>query len=252
VAKRKKAASKAGIIAFILLMLALTAGIFYFATRPKFVRYPAFGIDIPENYSIHGIDVSHHQSSIDWNDVKAMQIKKVQIGFSFIKATEGSSTIDSRFRSNWRAAKNAGMIRGAYHFFNPNRSGIEQARSFIEMVKLQKGDLPPVLDVEQVSAVPKTVLQKRVQDWLNVVEDHYKVKPIIYTGAVFYTRFLGEKFDDYPLWVAHYLVKDKPRISRPWTFWQHSELGHVNGITTFVDFNVFNGDSADFRQLLIK
>lgn len=233
-------------------MLALTAGIFYFATRPKFVRYPAFGIDIPENYSIHGIDVSHHQSSIDWADVKAMQIKKVQIGFCFIKATEGSSTIDSRFRSNWRAAKNAGMIRGAYHFFNPNRSGIEQARSFIEMVKLQKGDLPPVLDFEQVSAVPKTILQKRVQDWLNVVEDHYKIKPIIYTGAVFYSRFLGDKFDDYPLWVAHYLVKDKPRISRPWTFWQHSELGHVNGITTFVDFNVFNGDSADFRQLLIK
>ena len=85
-----------------------------------------------------------------------------------------------------------------------------------------------------------------------MIEKQFKVKPIIYTNVDFYDTFLAGKFDDYPLWIAHYLVQDKPRIRRHWTFWQHNERGHVNGIDTGVDFNVFNGDSTDFRKLLIK
>ena len=77
------------------------------------------------------------------------------------------------------------------------------------------------------------------------------MKPIIYTNAHFYERNLAGRFDEYPLWVAHYLVKDKPRINRKWHFWQHSETGRVNGINARVDFNVFNGDSTDFRELLL-
>jgi lysozyme len=94
-------------------------------------------------------------------------------------------------------------------------------------------------------------LRKRVKEWLSVIENHYGVKPIIYTNADFYTNILGSEFDDYPLWVAHYLQKNKPRIERPWTFWQYSETGNVNGILSKVDFNVFNGDSSDFEELRI-
>ena len=249
---KKKYQSTAGVILFIVFMLAATAVVFYYTSKPKFVRYPAFGIDIPVSYSIHGIDVSHHQSDIDWDNVKAMQIKNIQIGFSFIKATEGADDMDENFKANWKQAKIAGIPRGAYHFFNPAKNGNLQALNFIETVRLQHGDLPPVLDVEQIYSISKDDLQQRVSEWLTAVENHYKVKPIIYTGADFYTKYLAGKFDDYPLWVAHYFVRDKPRVKRPWTFWQHNEAGHVNGIKTFVDFNVFNGDSTDFANLLIK
>ena len=109
-----------------------------------------------------------------------------------------------------------------------------------------------MLDIEQANGASITDLQQRVADWLLMVEKKYKVKPIIYTNADFYKIFLSGRFDDYPLWVAHYLVKDKPRISRNWTFWQHNETGRVSGIASFVDFNVFNGDSAAFQKLLIR
>ena len=109
-----------------------------------------------------------------------------------------------------------------------------------------------MLDVEQIRGTTVANLQLRVADWINAVEKYYKVKPIIYTNADFYENYLAGKFDDYPLWVAHYLVKDKPRIKRNWIFWQHNEAGRVNGIKAFVDFNVFNGDSTDFNNLLIK
>ncbi len=224
----------------------------YFLYRPRFVRYDAFGIDIPVNYPIHGIDVSHYQSDIDWTEVKQMQIKNVAVGFCFIKATEGVNKTDANFRRNWYDARQNRITVGAYHFFHPECSGKYQALNFAANVRLEKGDLPPVLDVEQANPNDLPGFQRNVQDWLTLIEKKYHTKPILYTNADFYARNLGQKFDDYPLWVAHYLVKDKPRVNRKWDFWQHHETGHVNGIDRYVDFNVFNGDSTSFRNLLLK
>ncbi len=237
-------------------MLAVAATATYYISaylnRPKFIRYPVFGIDIPVNFMMHGIDVSHHQDNIDWAAVKAMQVQHIKIDFAFIKATEGLGRVDNTFRQNWFNVKQAGIPRGAYHFFISSKSGKAQAENFIETIQLEKGDLPPVLDIEQTNGASVEDLQQRVKDWLIMVEQQYKVRPIIYTNVDFYENFLAGKFDDYPLWVAHYLVQDKPRIQRNWTFWQHNEKGHVNGIEANVDFNVFNGDSTDFKQLLVK
>jgi lysozyme len=251
---KKKSIAKP-IAAIIFYLFAAAAAIYiitWYVNRPRFVRYAAFGIAVPANYDIHGIDVSHHQAAIDWADVKAMQDKNIKIGFVFIKATEGVGNVDNAFRRNWFKAKDAGLPRGAYHFFIASKSGKAQAENFIENVVVQKGDMPPVLDIEQTNGASGEQIRQRAKDWLVIVEKTFKVKPIIYTNAVFYENFLAGHFDDYPLWVAHYLVKDKPRIKRNWLFWQHNETGRVNGIDAYVDFNVFNGDSSDFKKLLIK
>lgn len=231
----------------------------YFATTPifndtdtTFVRYPAFGILIPTEYSIHGIDVSHHNKNINWKLVKQMRVEKIKLGFSFMKATEGVTFVDDQFARNWRRSRQAGIIRGAYHFFIPYKSGKEQAENFINTVNLEQGDLPPVLDVESISGSNVAELQKNALEWLDVIENYYGVEPIIYTGVDFYSKYLGNSFDDYPLWIAHYQQLHEPRISRHWSLWQHNMAGHVNGIKTFVDFNAFNGDSSDFKELLIK
>ena len=233
----------------------LSAGSFYLSDRfykPHFIHYTEFGIDIPTNYSIHGIDVSRYQQEISWADVKAMNVRNVRIGFAFIKATEGIDMADEQYRNNASAAKRSGLVTGAYHFFIGSGSGKAQAENFLETAELKKGDLPPVLDVETANGASVADLQQRIADWLETVEKKYKTKPVIYTNIGFYKTFLAGRFDDYPLWVAHYLVKDKPSINRSWTFWQHNENGNVNGIRTNVDFNVFNGDSAAFQQLLLK
>ncbi|MBL7703679.1 MAG: glycoside hydrolase family 25 protein [Ferruginibacter sp.] len=253
-AKKKKGILKSILIPVLALAIIATA-VYYindFLSKPKFVRYPEFGIDLPVSYAIHGIDVSRYQHNIDWKAVQAMEDKKVKIGFAFIKATEGLGRVDNGFRKNWFNAKEARVPRGAYHFFVSSKSGKAQAENFIETVKLSTGDLPPVLDIETANGASVADIQQRAKDWLVMVEKYYKVKPIIYTNVVFYENFLDGKFDDYPLWVAHYYVKDKPRIKRRWTLWQHNEKGRVNGIDAFVDFNVFNGDSAAFKKLLTK
>ncbi len=216
------------------------------------IRYKAFGIPIPPDYTIHGIDVSHYQETINWDLVKAMNVGGVQMRFAFIKATEGNGNDDDYFSRNWRKAKEAGITRGAYHFFIASKDGTVQAHHFINKVKLEPGDLPPVLDVEQTNGVSPSILRQRVKAWLAAAELAYGVKPIIYTNVDFYKRFLGSEFDNYPLWAAHYFQPNAPRINREWHFWQHSEKGKVNGIAANVDFNVFNGDSIEFANLLIK
>src|SRR5579863_1835693 len=220
--------------------------------RTAFIEYPEFGISMPVNYSIHGIDVSKYQDVINWQSVKNMRVQDISISFVFVKATEGLGNEDQMFSRNWKKIREAGLIRGAYHYFLATKSGKAQAENFINSVDLAPGDLPPVLDIEQTYGVSYDKLRERAREWLQTVQDYYHVQPIIYTNVDFYKQVLRDEFDAYPLWVAHYLQKERPSIYRAWAFWQHSESGRVDGIMTRVDFDVFNGDSAEFRKLLIN
>jgi len=243
------------VVSTVLMILAVAGWMFYqwlTYRKARFTRYPEFGIAIPEAYEIHGIDVSRYQQIIAWEEVKAMQVKDIRLGFTFIKATEGIGNTDPQFRRNWRKAKANNIVRGAYHFFIGSKDGKLQAENFIDRVDLQPGDLPPVLDIEQLNGATAVQLKKEAKKWLDAVEGYYNVKPIIYTNIDFYKRNLGSDFDGYPLWVAHYYEHKQPRIQRGWVFWQHNDQGNVNGILSRVDFNVFIGDSTEFRNLLVR
>ncbi len=242
-------------------VLAVVAGGWYLSlnwqearakAKAEAAMYSAFGIVMPTNYRIHGIDVSKYQSVIAWNNVAAMNINNVQMEFAFIKCTEGVSDKDKRYAANIKAAREAGMYCGAYHFFNASKNGISQAKNFIANAGLQKGDLPPVVDVEQLNGVSPEIMRKRLKEYLATIQNIYHIKPIVYSYVDFYEQNLGAEFDNYPLWIAHYHEPGKPRIGRSWTFWQHSEEGHVNGITSNVDCDVFYGDAEDFKRILMK
>jgi lysozyme len=244
------------LLSFLFILIIVVPGYYLFIwlmeRRAGFAHYAGFGISLPIDFPIHGIDVSHHQDVIKWEAVREMKVDDVQLGFTFMKATEGYSKVDWQFKRNWKKAKEVGIVRGAYHFFLPNKNGKMQADNFISVVKLEKGDLPPVLDIEETYGVQTNNIRKRAKEWLVTVEKHYGVRPIIYTNVDYYKNFLGSDFDEYPLWVAHYISRNKPRIERQWIFWQHNETGRVNGILAKVDFNVFNGDSTSFRSLLLQ
>ncbi len=255
-ARKKKRSSFSKSFLKIFIGLALSIGITYFvvdyfASSPD-VYYPGFQIAIPSGYLMHGIDVSRYQNVINWESVKGMQVKDIKIGFAFIKATEGTSIIDAQFRRNWLKAEQQNIPKGAYHFFIASRSGKKQASYFIEIVNLKKGDLPPVIDIEKTYGANVHEIKTGVADWLETIEKHYGVRPIIYTNIDFYTNYLEQDFAKYPVWIAHYLQPQKPRLASKWAFWQHSEDGRVNGIASPVDFNVFSGDSLEFQNLLMR
>jgi len=220
---------------------------------PNYRSYKSFAIRIPKKYSVHGIDVSSYQGKIDWKMVKSMREDSVHITFAFIKATEGISSVDAYFQRNWREAPKAGIVCGAYHYFIPRKSGLWQARFFLQTVKFEEGDLPPVVDVEDLSGQSPEKMRAELKDFIQHVEKKTKVKPIIYSGLVFYRDYLKGHFDGYPLWIAHYYQQElKAGAGTKWQFWQHSDRARINGINHVVDFNAFKGDSLTFQQMLIR
>jgi lysozyme len=204
-----------------------------------------------KKYAIQGIDVSHHQGNIAWQDVKHADTTQT-IQFAFIRATVGTDK-DRRFQDNWKDAGSNGLSRGAYHYYWSDVNSSIQAAHFIQTVSLVKGDLPPVLDIEDVSNIQdKRALRKGLKNWIKIIEAHYGVRPIIYSGEAFYTNVLKTDayFKEYPrIWIANYNVVDSPRIS--WDFWQYTDRLVISGIQTLVDGNVFIGAQVDFEKLLI-
>lgn len=199
-------------------------------------------------YGVHGLDVSHYQSRIDWDKVYSNNIE-----FTFVKATEGEELKDSLFLNNWSELKRVGIKRGAYHFFRPTLSVAKQACNFIESVDLQPGDLPPVLDVEVTNNASPVVITSRVRTWLEIVEMHYNTRPIIYTNLKFYETYLAKDFADYPIWIARYnYAEPKLSVHDEWVFWQYGNRGRMEGIAGDVDFNVFNGTSEELEEWLIR
>ena len=241
---------------YVLVIIVFVSGFYYFFIRPYAYRWKpcyglkGYGICMPSGYQVHGIDVSHYQGDINWKMLEQTRQGQFPIHFIFMKATEGGDYSDDRFTANFDSARAHGFIRGAYHFYNPKTDANKQADFFIQSVKLEPGDLPPVLDIEKKGKDMKK-LQSDLKLWLRKVENHYGVKPIIYASYKFKTRYLNDSvFNTYPYWIAHYYV-DSVRYEGDWKFWQHTDVGTLPGIEEKVDLNVFNGSSTDLQKLLL-
>ena len=240
------------------IILVFSTGFYWFFIRPYAYRWKpcygqkGYGVCMPCNYEVHGIDISHYQGKIDWELLTHNREAQFPIHFIFLKATEGGDHGDDTFTQNFGQARKYGFIRGAYHYFIPKTDARKQADFFIRTVQLAKGDLPPVLDVETTGKQSPQELKTAVKTWLDRVEAHYGVKPILYTSYKFKKRYLSDSiFNAYPYWIAHYYV-DTLRYDGPWKFWQHTDRGRLKGIKGYVDINCYNGSMYDLQQLTLK
>jgi lysozyme len=198
-----------------------------------------------------GIDVSEYQGKISWSYVDTIE-NKYPLHFVFIRATVGMDRVDRQFKRNWLGAKENRMIRGAYHYYRPNENSIDQAQLFIATVKLEKGDLPPVLDIEKLPKNQSIAnLKIGLRRWLIAVESHYGVKPIIYSGERYYNDFLKEEFSDYLFWIANYNFY-REQIENDWLFWQFTEKASIPGIIGNVDVNIYNGDLQQLQFITVE
>ena len=194
---------------------------------------------------IAGIDVSHFNGEVDWKEAAN------SITFAFAKASQGTSFVDSHFAGNWERMREAGVHRGAYHFFDPTEDAEAQGAHYMNTVKLEAGDLPPVLDIEMLKRSTVASTLEGITKWLATVEAGTGRTPIIYTSASFW-RQLGNPPNPgkHPLWVAHYGVSKPniPPVWESWTFWQFSQLGRCAGVKGYVDLNRFSGSAEELTQ----
>ncbi len=218
-----------------------------------FVLYHVLGFDDPSwsEYEVHGVDVSSYQGEIDWQTLAAQDLQ-----FAFIKATEGSTFVDERFEDNYWGALSTTLRVGAYHFFSYDSPGTAQAANFIATVPKTKDMLPPVVDIEfygdkQENPASREETQNILTELLNALEEHYGVKPIIYTTQKVYTLYIAGTYHDYDIWISNIVGHPRLLDGKNWTFWQyshHGELAGYQGEQKYIDLNVFSGSLEEFQQ----
>ncbi|MBO5055243.1 MAG: leucine-rich repeat protein [Lachnospiraceae bacterium] len=209
---------------------------------------------IAEKYELQGIDVSHYQGDIDWEI-----IEEQNINFAYIKATEGSSHIDECFEKNWKAAQKTGIWIGAYHFFSFDSPGRSQAASYIDTVGSLSGKLAPVIDVEYYgdkaeNPPEREEVIRELKEMLIVLEEHYRIKPVIYTTYKAYYDFIKDEFKEYPLWIRNVYFTPFINLGNNWTFWQYTDTAVLEGYKgeeKYIDRNVFNGTREELKSLIV-
>ena len=204
--------------------------------RDRFGNYEAKNIhtDNKNRNCVWGIDISHHQKSVNWK----VLTEKNRPDFIFLKSTEGSSHTDSKYREYYKKAKEYQIPVGAYHFFSYQTDGKSQAANFIRHAQLHQGDIYPVLDVEfRKNMKDKKWIIKQIKSFCHEIKKEYGVYPIIYCEKDYINRYLGDDFKEFHFWISD--LYRKPRCN--YAIWQYTDRVFVHGIGK-VDNNRLNED----------
>ncbi len=189
---------------------------------------------------IHGIDLSHYQGNVFWEEVG----RNMKINYVYLKATEGATNIDDRYEENIRMAKLNGLYVGSYHYFRPATPLKEQFENFVTQCRPEQQDLIPMIDIETRGGLSTDAFIDSLTSFLAMVEDYYRVKPLIYTGANFYDHNLsGGLLDEYKLMIAQYTDYEPTLIDeRNITIWQYTGKGRIRGVSGNIDKSRLTGN----------
>ena len=215
---------------------------------------------------VHGVDVSYWEPRVDWRALRAQGFR-----FAFVRATSGVGYVDPLFASHWEGARSEGILRGAYHYLIATQDPKQQADLFISTIKTDRGELPPIIDLEDKDNenASNTRIIDTCKAILDRVEKAFGVTPMIYSRTQYLNVHVSRNgkapswAKDYPLWPAHYPyvfdANTMPNKNMPtqavgwqdWKFWQYSETTLVEGVTndngqpTECDLNWFRGTEAE-------
>lgn len=247
--KKRKSDNKLKSITLVatLIVLFLTLGYFFYK------KSTANTFNESQKYQVKGVDVSHHNPILDWEEVKRQNIH-----FTYIKATEGITHDDRNYPYNYKLAKENNIKTGSYHFYNFGISGREQAKHFIRIAKCQSGDLIPAIDVEHSPANPYSkdpVFIKSVIKELKVMEnelyEYYGVHPIIYTNTDCYKLYINNSFPNNPIWISS-LNKEPNNEIKNWIIWQFTHTGELDGIVGNLDLNYFRYSFEELQKIQFR
>ena len=187
---------------------------------------------------VHGIDLSHYQGEVFWETVG----ENTKMAYVYLKATEGGDRIDERYENNITLAHKYGLKVGSYHFYRPKTEQQKQLENFMTQCRPGEQDLIPMIDIETKSGLPTEEFCDSLLKFLDLVEQTYKQKPLLYTFTNFYNKWLVGKIDGYPLMIAQYNDKEPVLADdREYLMWQYTCNGRIVGVNGYIDKSRFVG-----------
>lgn len=204
----------------------------------------------PKHEKVRGVDVSSYQGKIDW------QVLSENVDFAYIKATEGSGSVDPQFNDNYSNSLNTDIRIGFYMFFSFDSGGDTQAENYIRNVSKFDNMLPPAIDVEfyadkEQNPPSREDVNRELDILIEKLEAYYGVKPIIYSTQKAYDMYISGGYEDCDIWISDIFCEPELSDKRNWTFWQYSEKGRLDGYDgdeQFIDMNVFCGTPDEFSK----
>lgn len=250
--KKKRARTRSLLAVGILFLAILSFTVLYYVGEQRQKRFHSFNhAPYMFKYAVKGVDVSHHNSFINWE-----QLREEKITFAYLKSTEGVSHKDRDYKKNYKLAKEAGLKVGTYHFYSFGLDGKKQAQHFIRNANVVSGDMIPAIDVEHSrynrTCRTRSELQKMLKELRaleNQLFEHYGKRPVIYTNKDCYWQYIENNFPDNPIWICD--LHSEPNIESEWVIWQFSHTGKIPGVINDIDLNYYRYSFADFQELLI-
>lgn len=187
---------------------------------------------------VHGIDLSHYQGEVFWEAIG----DNSKMAYVYLKATEGGDRIDDKYEQNIELAHKYGLKVGSYHFFRPKTPLKLQLENFKAQCRPSQQDLIPMIDVETKQGLSNDAFRDSLMTFLTMVEKAYHQKPLVYTGANFYNRYMSGLMNGYKLMIAQY-SSNEPVLNdgNDYMLWQYTGKGHIDGIRGYVDKSRFMG-----------
>lgn len=187
---------------------------------------------------VHGIDLSHYQGEVFWEAIG----DNSKMAYVYLKATEGGDRIDDKYEQNIELAHKYGLKVGSYHFFRPKTPLKLQLENFKAQCRPSQQDLIPMIDVETKQGLSNDAFRDSLMTFLTMVEEAYHQKPLVYTGANFYNKYMSGLMNGYKLMIAQY-SSNEPVLNdgNDYMLWQYTGKGHIDGIRGYVDKSRFMG-----------
>lgn len=202
------------------------------------IAFPLYAIEPSSNIIYDGIDVSHWQGNINFEEVRQDGIKIV-----YMKASQGTTFIDPKFEQNYLMAKENGLLVGVYHYMVARSisDAVAEANFFANVISEKEIDCKLAMDFEDFGSLNREQINVIALAFLEELERITGKETVVYSNTyTARTIFYGE-ITNYPLWVAHYGVNN-PADNGNWDYWvgfQYTSTGRVNGISGNVDRDRF-------------
>lgn len=201
---------------------------------------------------LNGIDVSKHQSTIDWNKTKS------QIDFAVLRCGYGSDITkqdDAQFAINVAKCKELGIPYAVYLYSYATTEAMIDSE-IAHALRLIGNDKPfcVYIDMEDASTAhlgkaKLTAFAKRFCE--GVKAKGFKVG--VYANQNWFRNYLDVNalYDcGYSIWCAKY-SNNAPNIDAEYDIWQYSSKGSVDGIKGNVDMNYMYNDIRNATQTTV-
>lgn len=188
------------------------------------------------DFHFQGIDVAAANGPVEWAVVRGGGAD-----FAYLTATIGAEGRDAAFEQNWRDIQAAGMRRGAMHIYSLCRLAADQANNFNTTVPRTDDALPPamVIDFEPDCAArpARQVVIDEVIRYLTMIEAHSGKPALLKISKRFDTAYRLSAAVRRPLWSVQNFFPPEYG-ARPWRMWQASDMRRIDGVESFVHWNV--------------